>query len=150
MWIKQAQVNFNKLWTTDYRAGAGAGAGVRAGQQGWRPKNVGNSSCHPTPSHFWKIPDSASRVDFLPSRQWRVDAITLIVTQVPSTAKFSLHCTFNKLNCNLSFQSLDNLNGASCFEDFLLWDIIDLQKTMILLNKSSLRTRKILCRRHAV
>ena len=40
---------------------------------------------HPTPHHFYKIPHTTSRVRFLPLRQWRGDALTRIVTQVPST-----------------------------------------------------------------
>ena len=40
---------------------------------------------YPTTSHFKNFPETAARVDFLPSRQWRGNPLTQIVTRVPST-----------------------------------------------------------------
>ena len=39
---------------------------------------------HSTTSHFSSIPHTSSLVDFLPLRQWRGDALTRIITRVPS------------------------------------------------------------------
>ena len=44
----------------------------------------------PTKSHVENISDTASRVDFLPSRLCRGDALTRIVTRVPSTEKHTV------------------------------------------------------------
>ena len=44
------------------------------------------SSRLPITSLYKKNPNTASRVDFLPSRQWRVDALKRIVARVPHTA----------------------------------------------------------------